>query len=30
MFRQHLLELRVLGFERLQPLGLRHFHAAIL
>ena len=30
LFSQHLLQLCILGFERLQPPGLRHFHAAIL
>jgi hypothetical protein len=27
---QQLLQLRVLGLQRLQPLGVRHVHAAVL
>ena len=29
LLRQHLLELRVLGLQRLQPPRIRHLHAAI-
>src|SRR6056297_1312100 len=30
LLRQHLLQLRILGLQRLQPPGVGHFHAAIL